>query len=101
MLMIICGGAELYSKMSDAVSKSQILESWRFPSEIKYCARKPNITQVQIYWDYLIKIGFVKDSVSIQNHNSGLTCDTGLCYHRKIKQLILGRYCRYHHYGSF
>jgi len=22
--------------------------------------------------------------------------DTILCYHRKIKQLILGRYCRYH-----
>ena len=22
--------------------------------------------------------------------------DTVLCYHRKIKQLILGRYCRYH-----
>jgi len=22
--------------------------------------------------------------------------DTVLCYHNKIKQLILGRYCRYH-----
>jgi hypothetical protein len=22
--------------------------------------------------------------------------DTVLCYHQKIKQLILGRYCRYH-----
>jgi len=25
--------------------------------------------------------------------------DTVLCYHRKIKQLILGRYCRYQRFG--
>ena len=31
-----------------------------------------------------------------QKFSSG--CDTVLCYHRKIKHLILGRYCRYHRF---
>jgi len=27
-------------------------------------------------------------------------CDMVLCYHRKIKQLILGRYCRYQRFEA-
>jgi len=28
-----------------------------------------------------------------------MTCDTVLCYHRKIKQLILVGYCRYQRFA--
>ena len=37
----------------------------------------------------LIKIEFVKDSVSVQNKNSSLTCDIVLLYLRNFRCLIL------------
>ena len=33
-------------------------------------------------------------------YNSDMTCDMVLRYQRKIKQLILGRYCRYLYSGG-
>lgn len=64
-------------------------------SVITFFARKQGTNKVQIHWEYLIKIGFVKAIVSVQKHNSGMNCDTILCYHRKIKPLIIWHYCRY------
>ena len=47
--------------------------------------------KLQIYWDYLIKIEFVKANAFTHKINSVLNCDMVLQYLRNLRCLILGR----------
>ena len=71
-----------YVMHEDILPGNQIFVNFRYIESIIENQELDNVTKLQLVQPLLFG-------------------DTILCYHRKIKQLILGRYCRYHHYGSF